>query len=281
MTPSGSHTRSSWPILAVVLLGVGVVASGVASLEAAADDAEVGVVGPDGDRSSGTGTSSDDLDIDCSLAATAAVGATGPDVVCLESQLVAAGALTDVAPDAVFDESTRGAVERFQAANALTVDGVVGSRTASELAIASRARRTGASTCPDHGRAAVVDRESQRAWLCEQGAIIEVMPITSALPQPDPGTYAVYAKDMHSSSVFGDHSTMTHFVAFTYGEYQGARIAFHSVPRDAAGNFVQPLDSLGTADRHGDSSGCIRVAPDDAELIWDRLEIGDTVTVIS
>ena len=281
MRPSRSHSRSSWPVLAVVLLGVGVVALGVASLDAAADDVEVGVVAAAGDRSPAASPSVEGPDVDCSLAASVTVGATGPDVVCLESQLVAVGALTDVAPDAVFDGTTRAAVERFQAANALDIDGVVGLRTANELAIASRARRTGASTCPDHGRAAVVDRESQRAWLCEQGAILEVMPITSARSQPDPGTYAVYAKDMHSSSVFGDYSTMTHFVAFTHGEYQGARIAFHSVPRDAAGDFVQPLDSLGTADRHGDSSGCIRVAPDDAELIWDRLEIGDTVTVIS
>ena len=39
---------------------------------------------------------------------------------------------------------------------------------------------------------------------------------------------------------------MTHFVAFTYGKFRGARIAFHSVPmwqRD--GELVQPLDSVG------------------------------------
>jgi lipoprotein-anchoring transpeptidase ErfK/SrfK len=53
------------------------------------------------------------------------------------------------------------------------------------------------------------------------------------------------------------------------------------VPKDADGEYVQPLDSVGTAELHGDSSGCIRVLPDDAELIWRWLSIGDTVTVVT
>ena len=32
---------------------------------------------------------------------------------------------------------------------------------------------------------------------------------------------------------------------------------------------------------HGDSSGCIRVLPDDAVAIWDWLDIGDEVIVIT
>ena len=71
---------------------------------------------------------------------------------------------------------------------------------------------------------------------------------------------------------------MTHFVAFTYGKYQGARIAFHSIPKYGDGEYVQPLDSVGTQELFGDSSGCIRVLPDDAELFWSWLDIGDTVT---
>jgi len=92
----------------------------------------------------------------------------------------------------------------------------------------------------------------------------------------------VYAKDLDASSTLtGEYSTMTHFVAFTYGKYQGARIAFHSVPRYSNGEFVQPLDSVGTAEMHGESSGCIRVLPEDAEQIWDWLDVGDTVIVVS
>ncbi|MEJ7799530.1 MAG: L,D-transpeptidase, partial [Ilumatobacter sp.] len=100
--------------------------------------------------------------------------------------------------------------------------------------------------------------------------------------QPDPGTYDVYAKDMNASSTLsGEYSTMTHFVAFTTGKYQGARIAFHSIPRYPNGEFIQPLDSVGTQALFGESSGCVRVLPDDAELIWDWLDIGDEVIVVS
>jgi hypothetical protein len=92
----------------------------------------------------------------------------------------------------------------------------------------------------------------------------------------------VYAKDLNASSnLSGEYSTMTHFVAFTKGKYKGARIAFHSVPKYANGEYVQPLDSVGTPEQHGASAGCIRVLPDDAVMIWDYLAVGDQVRVIS
>jgi hypothetical protein len=138
------------------------------------------------------------------------------------------------------------------------------------------------TTCPRSGRAAIVDRAVQAAWLCDGGFVTREMPITSARSQPDPGTYEVYAKDLRASSnLTGQYSEMTHFVAFTRGKYQGARIAFHSVPTYRDGSWVQPLDSVGTPERFGDSSGCIRVLPDDAVAIWDFLSIGGNVTVIS
>jgi hypothetical protein len=138
------------------------------------------------------------------------------------------------------------------------------------------------STCPAAARAAVVDRENQRAWLCGDGLVTHEMPMTSAWIQPDPGDYAIYAKDKNSSSEFsGRYSTMTHFVAFSYGEVRGARIAFHSMPVYPDGSFVQPLETLGTPELRGDSAGCIRVSPADAELIWSWLEIDDLVRVIS
>jgi len=138
------------------------------------------------------------------------------------------------------------------------------------------------SSCPDTKHGAVIDRKRQRAWLCDNGASTGEFPITTAITQPKPGTYPVYAKDMNASSNFGGHySTMTHFVAFTKGIYTGARIAFHSVPKLSDGNFVQPISSLGTAERHGDSSGCIRVAPEQAATIWNWLSRGDKVVVIN
>ena len=217
------------------------------------------------------------IDPDCTLSLRLELGDTDPRGRCLESQLIAAGALSEVAPDEVFDEATDDAVRTFQAANGLVVDGTVGPQTATQLGswIGPDVLPPDPDTCPDSGRSAVVDRFNQRSWLCEQGEITELMPITSAISQPDPGTYQVYAKDLDASSnLTGEYSTMTHFVAFTYGKYQGARIAFHSVPKYPSGEYVQPLDSVGTqrAVRRivGLYPGPARARRDDLELARHR-----------
>jgi hypothetical protein len=139
------------------------------------------------------------------------------------------------------------------------------------------------SFCPAGAHAAVVDRERQRAWLCDAGTAVYEFPFTGAISQPDPGTYPVYAKDLNSSSSGkAGVSTMTHFVAFTYGKFRGARIAFHSLPIwQRTGEWVQPLESVGDLDRRGESAGCLRVLPDDAVRVWDWLAEGDEVRVIN
>lgn len=128
----------------------------------------------------------------------------------------------------------------------------------------------------------MIDRLAQRAWLCADGVADVMFPITTALTQPVPGTYHVYAKDRLTTSTFGGHfSYLDNFVAFTYGIRTGARIAFHAVPRDAAGNPFEPYSAVGTAAWFGQSSGCIRVLPDESNAIWNFLGIGDTVAVIT
>jgi L,D-transpeptidase catalytic domain len=136
--------------------------------------------------------------------------------------------------------------------------------------------------CPTTPHAAVIDRDHQRAYLCDDGVALPEFVITSALDQPDPGTYPVFAKSMKTSSRFGGHySTMTHFVAFTRGEKTGARVAFHTVPVLRDGEYVQPLASVGTQMMFGASSGCIRVLPEQGQVIWDWLQKGDEVRVIT
>ncbi len=224
------------------------------------------------------------IDPDCTLSTRLELDDTDPEVACLESQLIAAGALSEVAPDEVFDETTDAAVRKFQGANDLKVDGIVGPETATRLGlwVGTDLLPPNSDGCPETGRSAVVDRFNQRSWLCEQGEVTELMPITSAISQPDPGTYEVYAKELNASSnLAGEYSEMTHFVAFTYGKVRGARIAFHSVPQYPNGEYVQSRGSVGTQALFGESAGCIRVLPEHAELIWSWLDIGDTVKVIT
>jgi L,D-transpeptidase-like protein len=136
--------------------------------------------------------------------------------------------------------------------------------------------------CPTTQHAAVIDRDRQRAWLCDNGVALPEFVITTARDQPDPATYKVYGKSMNASSRFGGHfSRMTHFVAFARGEETGARVAFHTVPVLNNGDYVQPLGSVGTQMRRGDSSGCIRVLPEQGEVVWDWLQKGDEVRVIT
>ena len=236
----------------------------------------------DGDAAT-TSTAAPAQTAGCMITGVLKVGATGAEVQCLETQLVAAGYSTTV--DTTFDASTDAAVKAYQSAKSLSVDGIVGKQTAQDLGIwgGPAGPLPAADTdCPDTHHGAIVDRANQRGALCEDGHITYQFPITSAWSQPDPGTYKVYAKDMNASSSFGGHySTMTHFVAFTRGKYKGARIAFHSVPKTSDGKYVQTLDSVGTEAVHGQSSGCIRVLPDDSAKIWDWLSIGEKVHVIS
>jgi hypothetical protein len=136
--------------------------------------------------------------------------------------------------------------------------------------------------CPITPHGAVIDRDRQRAWLCDNGVALPEFVVSTAREQPDPGTYPVFAKSMHASSrLSGHYTTMTHFVVFARGEETGARVGFHTVPVLANGQFVQPLASVGTQLHYGDTSGCIRMLPDEGQVVWDWLQIGDQVHVIS
>jgi hypothetical protein len=179
--------------------------------------------------------------------------------------------------------------------DALTVESgepdrvAISSSGASALAPAERldpprpvAPPDGSEWCDPSGHMAVIDRAAQRAWLCVDGLADVKFPITTALTQPRPGRYRVYAKDRLTTSTFGGYfSYLDNFVAFTRGTYTGARIGFHAVPRDSRGNPYQPLSTVGTPAWHGQSSGCIRVLPSQSTLVWNHLRIGDAVIVIS
>jgi peptidoglycan hydrolase-like protein with peptidoglycan-binding domain len=236
----------------------------------------------DGDAAT-TSSLAPPITADCTITEVLKVGASGTQVQCLESQLAAAGFPTTVDTD--FDAATDTAVKAYQTAKSLEVDGIVGRVTAQTMGIWAGPLGPMPATnddCPSTPHGVIVDRANQRGALCENGSITYEFPITTAVSQPDPGTYPVYAKDLNASStITGQYSTMTHFVAFTRGKYQGARIAFHSMPKYSNGQYLQPLDSVGTPEMHGESSGCIRLKPDDAIRVWDWLAIDDEVHVIS
>lgn len=134
---------------------------------------------------------------------------------------------------------------------------------------------TGLAGCPQSARAAVADKATQQFWLCADGvSITEAMPMTTASAAyglPPVGTYEVFARDDVTFGINGER--LNRFVAF-YTTPKGNRIAFHEV-------VDQDPASLGQASMRGASSGCFRVSEADSRRVWDYLQIGDPVVILT
>jgi hypothetical protein len=131
------------------------------------------------------------------------------------------------------------------------------------------------SGCPDADRAAVVDKAAQRFWLCADGVpSTAALPMTSASAEyglPPVGTHHVFDKDALAFGLHGER--LERFVAF-YTTPRGNRIAFHQY-------VSQDESTIGDLDQRGDSSGCLRVSTADSWLVWNLLQVGDPVVVVT
>lgn len=129
--------------------------------------------------------------------------------------------------------------------------------------------------CPPTGRAAVADKAAQRFWLCDGGVpVTGELAMTTASAEyglPPVGEYVVTAKEEVACGVDGER--LERFVAF-YTTPRGNRIAFHEV-------VLQDPATLGDLDQRGQSSGCFRVSDADSWEVWEFLEIGDPVIVLT
>jgi hypothetical protein len=88
---------------------------------------------------------------------------------------------------------------------------------------------------------------------------------------PPPGTYHVFAKLGTNTGIHGE--SLFRFIAF-YTTPRGNRIAFHEVVHQTAA-------SVGDLALRGASSGCFRVRHDDSVHMWELLQIGDPVVVLT
>ncbi len=129
--------------------------------------------------------------------------------------------------------------------------------------------------CPDAERAAVVDKAAQRWWLCENGASTTgrrpTTTASSGYGLPPVGVYRVFARDRYATGIHGE--ALNRFVAF-YTTSKGNRIAFHEVVN-------QNPATVGDLDQRGASAGCFRVLQSDSVVIWDFLQIGDPVVILT
>ena len=112
--------------------------------------------------------------------------------------------------------------------------------------------------------ASIVDRATQRAWLCGDGAVVGGDAESRRRGRcPIPAPIRCTPRTSTATSTLGGHdSRMTHFVAFSYGERTGARVAFHSVPTFPTGRSssrsTPSASSVCAVRRAGASASCRR-----------------------
>ena len=122
------------------------------------------------------------------------------------------------------------------------------------------------------GRAAIIDRVTQVAWLCISGRVASnYMPFTAGPIEDAPkGEYRVYFK---RHPWYGGGQNLQRFTAFTRGD-EGGRVAFHRF----AG---MPESAVGSEEYRNQSDGCFRLRAKDAISVWSFLQIGDRVLVLN
>ena len=126
--------------------------------------------------------------------------------------------------------------------------------------------------CPDTPHGAIVDRANQRGALCADGDHHVRVPDHDGDEPARPG----HLPDVREGHERQQHvrRALQHDDPLRGVHPRQVQGCPHRVPQHAQvsnGEYVQPLDSVGSRAMHGESSGCIRVLPDDAVKIWDWL----------
>ncbi len=232
------------------------------------------------------------------------IGASGDGVVCLQDALADAGYFS-AASNGEFGQSTFDAVMKYQQAEDMFVDGVVGRETALGLTIwpdeESLVTRTpqpapgatdlwgvelspvgsagdDAPPLPENsgsGYRVVYDRAGQRVWAVDENErIIRSWLVSgSTYSNEIPGTHQVYSRS-EVSTAWNGKAYLPNMIRWLKTE-RGA-IGFHGIPTSVStGEVYQTSDELGTRL----SGGCQRQHNLDASFLWGFAPVGTTVVV--
>lgn len=232
------------------------------------------------------------------------LGASGDGVSCLQDALADAGHY-DGATDGEFAQSTFNAVQSYQLAEDLFVDGVVGRESALSLDIwpdeESLVTRTpapapgaedlwgvelspvasaGADAPPlpensGSGYRVVYDRAGQRVWAVDgdERIIRSWLVSGSTYSNELPGTHTVYSRSEVSTAWNGKAYLP---LMIRYQKTERGNIGFHGIPtKVSTGEVYQTTDELGTRL----SGGCQRQHNTDAQFLWGFAPVGTTIIV--
>ena len=125
------------------------------------------------------------------------------------------------------------------------------------------------------GRRVVYQNKLQWVWVVDaNNKVRETMPVSGRRGVPKPGEYRVTSRSLRSYSLDFEGVRFVNMTRFAFGP-AGGNIGFHAIPTKD-GKVLQTEEQLGTFQ----GSGCIRMAPDDAKLIFKFATRGTKVVVL-
>ena len=125
------------------------------------------------------------------------------------------------------------------------------------------------------GRRVVYQNKLQWVWVVDaNNKVREAMPVSGRRGVPKPGEYQVTSQSLRSYSLEFEGVWFINMTRFAFGP-AGGNIGFHEIP-------VKNDKTLQTEDQLGSfqGSGCVRMAPDDAKLIFKFATRGTKVVVL-
>ena len=115
-------------------------------------------------------------------------------------------------------------------------------------------------------------------WIMDKGnEVVARYPVVGRWDRPLAGKYRIYSKSPSSRNP-DSGATFDHMVRFAWGTANGGlSIGFHSIPRYRDGKRMHGIDQLGLPIARG---GCVRMADDAAEFLYEWSKVGDRVIVL-
>lgn len=127
------------------------------------------------------------------------------------------------------------------------------------------------------GRRIVYDKALMHVWLMdEDNSVVARFPVVGRWDRPLQGTYTIYSQSERSGNP-NSQVTFDHMTRFAYGLDGKTPIGFHSIPLYYDGRMMHDTDQLGLPVATG---GCVRMAAEDAEFLYNWAKKGDTVVVL-
>lgn len=127
------------------------------------------------------------------------------------------------------------------------------------------------------GRRIVYDKALMHVWLMDKNdEVVARYPVVGRWDRPVLGEYKIYSQSPTSGNP-NSKVTFDHMTRFAYGLDGKTPIGFHSIPKYYDGRMMHSTDQLGLPVATG---GCVRMAAEDAEFLYNWAKKGDRVIVL-